>query len=126
MAYHALGLFHIMHAEYGKVEGYYLKSERITKRLGNMVHLAQIRNGFGYFAHQGGRYDVAERYFSKALRTALEADDHHEVCMALCNLGINALVCGRYDRASSFLCALPPIMRSLGMRELPYHSMTGI
>jgi diguanylate cyclase (GGDEF)-like protein len=121
-AYHILGYNKLFAGKLGNVLQYYQRSEAIRQRLGNPLELAYLYNGMGYFMHQLGDFESASPYLYQSLKKAIEAKDYHEVCMALCNLGINFMYSQEYEAASQYQEKVLQLMEIAGIQNLSFHT----
>jgi diguanylate cyclase (GGDEF)-like protein len=121
-AYHILGYNKLYAGKTGSVLQYYQRSEAIRQRLGNPLELAYLYNGMGYFLHQMGDFGAAGPYLYQSLEKAIEAKDYHEVCMALCNIGINFMYSQEYEAASLYQEKVLQLMEIAGIQNLSFHT----
>ena len=121
-AFHTKGYMLLLRGEYSLVPSYYKKSEKLKLKQGNALETAYVQNGLGYFYHQVGKHHEAETYFFRSMDSALQAQDFHEVGMVLCNLAILYLYTGNPQWGLKYLEELIPLMQSLKITGLSYHS----
>jgi diguanylate cyclase (GGDEF)-like protein len=126
VAYQTLGLVFSIKAEYHKVIDCYQKSLDIKKKLNDKLGLAQINNGLGYYHYMLGNHDKAQEYYMNAIVLLKEGKDFHEVAMTLFNLGANALLGQQPLLALDYLGRCRSLLRTLGMRNMSYHSEFGL
>lgn len=125
-AYQTAGLVESVRGNYRQTIKYYLKSLRLKKKLRNPLELAYINNGIGFYHYMTGDYVQAHQHYLQAIRQLRKAKNFEEIGMTLFNLAVNSLLAFEFDETIFFIQTCLELLRTLGMRNLSYHSNLGL
>lgn len=83
-------------------------------------------NGLGYFYFLNGSYLEAHEYFYKALLRLLKLKNFIEIILTCYNLALVFMHTHHYDLAVNYLEKFFLVIKTLNIKNVPYHSYFGI
>lgn len=108
-------------SSYGKVEEieyYYNSCLKISREQDNKKAEANIYNGFAYTYIINEKYDLADKYFKKAINILLKVKEPDIIMEVLYNMSINALAVENYEVVISYVKTVLKILKALRMQRM--------
>lgn len=92
---------------------FYMKSVEIVKKNKDEFEEANIYNGLGYTSCTADRFELANKYYNKALKIFYHQKSEDYIVETLYNMGINAILGADYAHALEYLTTVSNILRIL-------------
>ncbi len=124
--YHDLGIIYSMAGQNEKAFFNYKKSQKLKIEMGNKHEIARIYNGTGYGYFVAENYEKAMEYYNKGLEYLKELKQYEEIGLSFYNIALLSLFSEKYEYASYLLEKINEMLKILGIKTLPFHTIFGI
>lgn len=121
--YHNMGMIYMEGSDIDTAFKYYKKSEKLKLKVGIKNEIARVYNGIGYEYMLIEEFKNAVLNYAKAFDYLKNEKDYNDIILTIFNISYTYFLTFNYRECSDYLEKIVVIMKILGLKKIPFHSM---